>query len=283
MKAIYTTALFLAMGVSFNSVAQVEEVIVEEEVIEEKESASPPDTTRIRIGDKEIIIIGEDTEFEDEFEEGDEPKDNKSEAHWAGLDFGFSMLMNNNFEPSFPNYPYWENDAARSQVWNLNILEHKFNIAREYFGITTGLGFSFTSVAFRDNYLLQHSADTVFAAIDSTFQYSKNKLKASYLTVPLLLEFNTNADASKSFYLATGVVGGVRIASKLKRKGEFEGKEFTQKEKGTYGLNSFKLDATARLGYGDWGAFVNYSLLPLFESQKTTELYPLTFGLSLNF
>lgn len=284
MKAFYTSIFVLALALTNTTNAQVEEeVTVEEETVIEEESATPPDTTRIRIGQREIIVVEDENEFDEDFQEGEEPESNKSEAHWAGLDFGLSLLMNNNLETSFPNYPYWENDAARSQVWNLNILEHKFNIAMEYFGLTTGLGFSFTSVAFRDNYLLQHSSDTVFASIDSTFQYSKNKLKASYLTVPLLLEFNTNADASKSFYLATGVVGGVRIASKLKRKGEFEGKEFTQKEKGTYGLNSFILDATARLGYGDWGAFVNYSLLPLFESQKTTEVYPLTFGLSLNF
>ena len=191
--------------------------------------------------------------------------------------------MNDNFENKFENYPYFQNDAARSQVWNLNILEHKFGIAGNYFGITTGLGFSFTSVAFKDNYVLSYDADTLTGAIDSVYSYSKNKLKATYLTMPLLLEFNTSNDPNKSFYLATGVVGGVRIASKVKTVGEFDGKEFKQKRKGTYGLNSFKLDATARLGYKDFGVFASYSLLPLFDNGVTTEAYPLSFGLSLNF
>ncbi|MEJ6615423.1 MAG: outer membrane beta-barrel protein [Crocinitomicaceae bacterium] len=56
--------------------------------------------------------------------------------------------------------------------------------------------------------------------------YTKNKLSAAYLTVPLLFEFNTKAKSSKSFYFAFGVVGGVRIGSTLKRKGEFEGEKF---------------------------------------------------------
>ncbi|TNE76424.1 MAG: PorT family protein [Bacteroidetes bacterium] len=286
MKALYLTLLALTLGVT-PIFAQEE---VKEEVNEEVNTeATPPDTTRIKIGKKEIIIIGEDVEvqeedFEDEFDPADEkPEKEKSEAHWAGLDFGFNVLMNNNMGTDFPNYPYWENDAARSQVWNLNLLEHKFRIAREYFGLTTGLGFSFNSYAFRDNYTLYANADTVAATIDSLYNYSKNKLKATYLTVPLLLEFNTSANASKSFYLAAGVVGGVRIASKLKRKGEFDGKEFVQKEKGTYGLNSFKLDATARLGYGNWGCFASYSLLPMFDKGKTAEVYPINFGLTLNF
>lgn len=282
---------FLAVLLTANAFAQVEEeVVMEEEVIVE-ETENLPDTTRMNIGKKEIIIIDKDfdeNEFEGEFEDDEHShkkhKKEGAEAHWAGLDFGFTMLMNQNFENKFTDeYAYFRTDAARSHVWNLNLLEHKFRVAKEYVGITTGLGFSFTSVAFNDNYLLRSSADTVFAEIDSVYTYSKNKLKATYLTMPLMLEFNTNADADKSFYLAAGVVGGVRIASKVKRKGEFDGKEFTTKDKGTYGLNSFKVDAAVRLGYGDWGVFANYSLLPLFGKGKTVETYPLTFGLSLNF
>jgi len=260
-----------------------------EEVVFEEEGSGEPDTTRMTIGNREVIIItkdgGDSEEYDIEFEEDtEEPtKSNKSEAHWAGLDLGFTMLMNDNFETSFPNNPYWENDAARSQVWNLNLFEHKFNFGTPYVGLTTGLGFSFTGTAFKDNYVLQSNADTVFATIDTVNIYSKNKLRASYLTVPLLLEFNTNADASRSFYFAAGVVGGVRLTSRIKRNGEFEGREFEERIKGNYGLNSFKLDAAVRMGYGRWGVFANYALIPMFETDRTVNVHPLTFGLTLNF
>lgn len=285
--------LFAVAIFSLPVFAQVEEEVEQteeqaEEIIFEEEGEGEPDTTRMNVGNKEVIIItrkgGDSDEFDLDFDEdGEEKKPKKSEGHWAGVDLGFTMLMNESFKPSFPDHNYWENDPARSQVWNVNFMEHKFNFGTPYVGLTTGLGFSFTSVALENNYIIGATADTTFAVMDTVNTYSKNKLKASYLTVPLLLEFNTNADADKSFYLATGVVGGVRMTSKLKRKGEFDGKEFEQREKGTYNLNPFKLDATARLGYGNWGVFANYSLLPLFESGKTTEVYPFTFGLSLNF
>lgn len=267
---------------------EVETESEEETVVFEEEGSGKADTTRMNVGNSEFIIITKsDSKSDDidlEFDEDEEPnRKRKSEAHWAGLDFGVTMLMNDNFENNFTNNPYWNNDAARSQVWNLNIMEHKFNFGTPYVGLTTGLGFSFTSVAFRDNYLVQSTADTVFAVMDTVNTYSKNKLKASYLTVPLMLEFNTNADEDRSFYLAAGVVGGVRLTSKLKRNGEFGGTEFEERIKGNYNLNSFKLDAAARLGYGNWGVFANYSLLPLFDDGKTVEVYPLTFGLSLNF
>ncbi|HIP32730.1 MAG TPA: PorT family protein [Crocinitomicaceae bacterium] len=244
------------------------------------------DTTRINLGEKEILIIDH---VEDSLiiEDGDTVRYERSkptpEPHWMGVDFGVTMLMNPSFGTNFPVDPQWQNDPARSHVWNLNIFEHKFNIAKEYFGITTGLGFSFTSVALKNNYVLVDTPDSLYAFMDTVNNYSKNKLKATYLTVPLLLEFNTNIDSDKSFYLATGLVGGVRLTSKTKRKGEIAGEKFTIKNKGTYALNPFKLDAVVRLGYGDVGVFANYSLLPLFDTGKTSEAYPLTFGLSLNF
>ncbi len=257
-----------------------------------------PDTTRMKIGNTTIIIIEngeEDVEYigdeSDTTDRGnyftdDEDYDRKSkrsEAHWAGFDVGVLMMMDANFNNSFATTPYWDNDIAKSHVINFNPWEHKFNFGTPFVGLTTGLGFNFMSIAFKDDYLLTDGPDSLFAFIDTVNSYSKNKLKATYLTIPLMLEFNTSRNDSKNFYLAAGVVGGVRVASKVKKRGEFEGKQFKQKEKGTYGLNSFKLDAAVRLGYGNIGIFANYSLLPLFDTNKTVEVYPLTFGLSMNF
>ncbi len=271
MKKLY---IILLAGLFVTPVLSQEEP--KEELPSTEESEPKSDTTRINIKNKEIIII----EKEDTVTVY---KKKRSEAHWAGIDFGVSMFTHGNFDNNFAYHPYWNNDPAKSVVWNLNLLEHKFQIAREYVGITTGLGFSFTSVGFKENYILNHTPDTLNAFIDTLTNYSKNKLKAAYLTVPLLVEFNTNANSNKSFYLAAGVVGGVRIASKTKRKGEINGQEFTSKSKGTYGLNPFKLDALVRVGYSDWGAFASYSLISLFDENKTTAVYPLTFGISLNF
>ena len=207
----------------------------------------------------------------------------RSDAHWAGVDFGCTMLMNVNFENKFESAPYWETDPIKSQVWNVNLLEQKFAFGTPYVGVTTGLGCSFSSLAFKNDYVLQSSTDSLYAVVDTINRYSKNKLKASYLTVPILLEFNTNYKSERSFYILLGVIGGVRMTSKMKKKGSFEGGCFQQKEKGTFALSPFKIDAAFRFGYGALGVFANYSLLPLFETEKTESIYPFTFGISLNF
>ncbi len=279
MKALYALIALFFLG--YVSYAQEET----EEVLDPTETENESDTMKMKFGKTQVLVINKtpDPDSSDTDDEDEPGKKRKSEAHWAGLDVGFTLLMDQNRENSFSDNPYWKNDAAKSQVWNLNLLEKKFNFGTPYVGLTTGLGFSFASVAFRDNFLIESTSDSVYAVMDTANVYSKNKLKASYLTIPLLLEFNTSADKDKSFYLAAGVVGGVRLTSKTKRQGEFDGKEFKEKVKGPFSLNPFKVDAAVRLGYANWGVFANYSLLPLFDKGKTVDLYPLTFGLSLNF
>jgi hypothetical protein len=81
-----------------------------------------------------------------------------------------------------------------------------------------------------------------------------------------------------------GVVGGVRIGSRLTQRYIQNSEEFNIKDKrGQYFFNPFKADATIRLGYSDFGAFVSYNLIPLFNTNVVEPVHNLSFGLMLNF
>jgi len=55
-------------------------------------------------------------------------------------------------------------------------------------------------------------------------------------------------------------------------------------QRGDYNLSPFKLDLTARLGYGSFGAFATYNLIPVFEDSATAnKAHSLTAGITLNF
>jgi hypothetical protein len=268
MKTIYTTIALLLMGTVH---------------------AQEPDTTRIMVGGKEVIIISPGA-VEVNIEDGDtldaspdEEEQRDIEAHWAGLEFGPTMLLNEAMKSSFPNDPQWDNDPGKSFSWNLNLLEHKFPIYRNHIGITTGLGINWTRVDLKQ-YVLNSNADSLWATVDTVSNFDKNKLRAIYLTAPLMVEFCTNGDGDDDgFYLAAGVIGGVRIGSSVKTKIETENRDVKDKTRGTYALNAFRLDAAVKLGYDDWGVFANYNVLPLFDTDKTAAVYPLTFGLTYNF
>lgn len=269
MKTIYTTLLILL----FIGTLQAQE----------------PDTTRITVGGKEVIIIspGEvdiNVDDEDTLDAApDEEEQRHIEAHWAGLEFGPTMLLNDAMKSSFPNDPQWDNDPGKSFSWNLNLLEHKFPIYKNYIGITTGLGFNWTQIGLKQ-YVLNTNADSLWATTDTVNAYDKNKLRAIYLTAPLMVEFCSKADGNDDgFYLAAGVIAGVRIGSSVKTKIDEDGREIKDKIKGTYALNAFRLDAAVKVGYEDWGVFANYNVLPLFDTDKTAAVYPLTFGLTYNF
>lgn len=250
---------------------------------QEKET---PDTTRINLGEKEFIIV---SRGDIEIIEGDtidaapdEEEQAEIEAHWAGLEFGPTILLNDAMKSSFPGDEQWENDPGRSFSWNLNVLEHKFKIYKNYVGITTGLGINWTQIGLRQ-YQLNVDADSLWATTDTINDFKKNKLRAIYLTAPLMVEFCTQGDGDEGFYLAAGVIGGVRIGSSVKRTIEEDKRDNKEKLKGSYALNAFRLDAAVKMGYNDWGVFANYNVLPLFDTDKTAAVYPLTFGLTYNF
>ncbi len=260
---------------------------------QEETGGEKPDTTRIKVGGREIIVISPpDMEISDDedFDESDtldaawdfEEDGPTYEPHWAAFSFGPTILMNSSNKTSFPMDKQWENDPANSFAFEFNFAEHKFPIYKNYIGLSTGLGINWTQIGLQQ-YNLSVNSDSLWAVVDTTVNYKKNKLRAIYLTVPLMLEICSKESGSEGFYLAAGVIGGVRIGSSVKQVIGSDGKDIKQKERSRYALEAFKLDATVRLGYNDWGVYANYGVIPMFDTDKTATVHPVTLGLTYNF
>lgn len=249
------------------------------------------DTTIRTYGkNKEVEVIKvDDKVVQINIESGDDSSEEKQKtktqnfAHWSSFMFGMNILTNENQGVNFDNAEYWEIDPAKSFSYSFNFAEKKVNIFKNYVGLTTGLGITFNNYSFKNNYILSSSPDSVFAIIDPSLQYSKNKLKSTYFRVPLLLEICTSSFDKGAFFSA-GVVGGVRLGSKIKREGkDASNNSFKQKIKSDYNLNTFTLDALIKFGFDDFGVFAQYSLTPMFQENKTQTIYPLNFGVTLEF
>ncbi|SFT63168.1 Outer membrane protein beta-barrel domain-containing protein [Lishizhenia tianjinensis] len=257
-----------------------------------------PDTLTVKIGNKVIIIkSGENEEVviqtdendsteqvdinEDDFEFSN--KKRKSEANWSGLEVGVNTFVNSSYQPDFPNAQFLEIDPSKSWNWNLNFMDGKLDIIRGYVGITSGLGLNVTNFSFRNNYIYNYSPNQITAEMDTLADYSKNKLRMTYITVPLLLEFTTNREDDDNFYFNAGIVGGVKLISKLKRETDTDGYQRKFSEKGDYGVNAFKADAIVRVGYGSWGVYASYNLLPTFDKDLIDQANQVSFGLSYQF
>ena len=224
------------------------------------------------------LDLGEDFEF-------DEENSNANKAHWAGFELGVQMNTTGflDLNSAFASTPYWENNVAKSLVFNLNTFQHKFSLIKDVFGITTGYGFSFNNTELTSSYVLQHDADTVFALANTAQEYKRNTIYSAYFTVPLLLDFTANKAYKKSFYVNAGVVGGVRMYSHQRVTGTYaNGDKFENVTKSAFNINTWMLDATVRMGYGYFGVFANYAVLGMFKEGTTAGVYPLRFGISFN-
>jgi hypothetical protein len=106
-------------------------------------------------------------------------------------------------------------------------------------------------------------------------------LKASYITVPLLLQFNTSKNHGKSFHFAVGGQVAIKLGSRSKQVYDVDGDKKRDIYKSDYNLNPFQYGLTARVGYGKVNVFANYNLSEVFKSGKGPELYPFQIGVSL--
>ncbi|MEO9533645.1 MAG: outer membrane beta-barrel protein [Crocinitomicaceae bacterium] len=253
------------------------------------------DTTRFKIGSMEFIIIDKDTlavdndgniDPDNENDKSFEMKYDKNDlTYWSGFDVGVNLLMNNQFQSSFTE-DHLTMDPAQSFSYSFNFAETRIRIAGDYFGIVTGLGFTNSRFGFSNDRLrLTSTADTTMGVIDTTLAngFNRNQLRVNYFNVPVLLHFNTSKNPDKNFHISMGIIGGVRIGSKMKYKYDILGGEAKDRVKAKYNLNPFHASLTARMGYKNFGVFANFDMLPLFENQASRVAKPLTFGASFIF
>lgn len=230
---------------------------------------------------------------------------NKFNGHWAGFELGFGGYLTPDFDMNFKGTPYMNMNTARSLTVNFNLVEFNVNIANNKFGFTSGLGFQTSNYYFTDNYVMLPDSASIVAykvqdAQGNPVSMKVNKMVVSYLNVPLLFEYQTNRYRRlNSFHVALGVIAGVRIGSYTKQ--EYDNKEetyslvdnsgnkvatfdverYTVRDRGSYHLSPFKVDAAFRVGWSHLNIFATYSLTQMFQKDQGPELYPFTVGLSL--
>lgn len=244
--------------------------------------AAGTDTTKISFGKTRIIILSDSLDISDNDSLSTEKDEPDRVTKWVGLDLGINGFLSPDNKIKLPEESNaFDLDYAKSISVGLNVFEKYIPIAKEKFGITTGLGFQFNSYALDRELVYSATDDTILSFVDSSRSIEKTRLKTTFLQVPLLLETNLGKSKKKSFHLAAGMLFGYRIGSKIKQVYEQEGREYKIKDKDDLNLNPFRASLTARIGYGNLTLYANYSLTPFFENGKGPELYPFTLGISL--
>jgi len=248
---------------------------------------SDNDTTSIRIGRRNIEIVEENGRTDvtihriekDENERGWK-KGKHFNGHWSGFELGFNGLANEDYS-LYPaeDADFMELDQPKSMEVNLNFLEYNILLNDNSIGLVTGMGFSMNNYRFDNDLTIVKGDNGIIQPVSPEGEkVEKSKLTASYLTVPLLLEFQIPVNGrSNRLFISGGVIGGINLGSHTKVKYD----DSKEKDRGSFNINPFKCSATVRAGLKDLSLYACYGLTPLFKNDKGPELFPFSIGISL--
>jgi len=231
---------------------------------------------------------------------------NRFDGHWGGVEIGINGYNTSDFNTDYPQgYEFLDLYFPKSIAFYLNLLELNVPLAKnQKWGMLSGLGFEWHNYRFANDVWLGMDDGALQGHYFGGTPIRKTKLMVSYMTVPLIFEFQTNNKSNvNSFHVGLGVVGGLRIGSHTKVK--FEDKTASyyltdalnapapapenyltsskrkMKNHDDFYLNPLKLDATVRVGWSYLNLFATYSLTPMFRENRAPELYPWTVGITL--
>ncbi len=244
------------------------------------------DTTTIRMGKKEIIIIesGNDNHVDikkpDAEDDEAENDGNKFNGHWAGFELGVNGFTDEDYS-RYDGLEFMELNQSKSLEVNLNFIEYNIGLqkCKNNIGLVTGMGVSYNNYKFESPYTIR-KVDGIIEplALFPADSYEKSKLTVAYLTVPLMLEFQVPVNnGSNKLFVSGGIIGGLNIGSHTKVKWD----DKKEKERGGFNINPFKYAAICKVGLKDISLYASYNLSPLFKEDKGPELTPFTIGISL--
>ena len=232
-----------------------------------------------------------------------QPKSNsRVSTNWIVLDLGFAnyvdktdyaaatasgFLVN---RPGSPDLGKSDFKLRTGKSINVNIWLVMQKLALEKRGhvnLKYGIGLELNNyrykspLSYRENGVIPYSGgaqtNSPFIFKDS-IAFSKNKLAADYLTVPLMLNFASNPNNNKKgISLSAGVSAGYLYSQRNKQKSDVNGKD---RNKGEYDLERFKLSYIAELGLGPVRLYGSYSPKSIYEHDL--DMRPFTLGFRLS-
>ncbi len=234
------------------------------------------DTTRISIRGSEVLILTD----KDQQKQKRAQRKRHFSGNWGGVEIGVNGFLDKDHNLSLPTaYEFMELDYRRSIAVNLNLIEESFNLYKNRVGLVTGLGFSFNNYQFAHDINFLPAHNEVVGIEDTIKSLKKNKLKMTYLTLPVLLE--AQPGRSSRFHISGGMVFGLRIGSHTRQVYEIDGARYRDRVYDDFNLNPFRADLNVRIGWGSVNLYASYALLPMFKSSKDPEIYPVSVGLRL--
>jgi hypothetical protein len=176
------------------------------------------------------------------------------------------------------------NDFKLKTVKSVNVniwfFMQRMNLIKHYVNLKYGLGLELNNYRFKSNISFNEGNANIphpFVFRDS-INFSKDKLAADYVTIPLMLNFRTNPNYSdKGISISAGVSMGYLYSSRNKQKSDARGKE---RNRGDYDLQQWKFSYVGELGLGPVHLYGSYAPKSIFKNDLNFTPYNIGIRLS---
>jgi hypothetical protein len=256
-----------------------------------KTDSTKNDADTIKVGNLIIIKKNKDTHGNSKTVsiEKKPGKPSKFSTNWGILDIGFANLIDETdygsteaadyLKTTRPGEkPFTKEDlnlrTGKTSNINIWIVMQRWNIAKGYLNLKYGVGVEMFNFRYENNISYHKSPAYIFR---DTVSFSKNKLYASYLTVPFMVNVNTSPGRKKGLSLSAGVSAGYLVGSRNK---QISGERGKVKVKGDFDLEPLRLAYIGELGLGPVRLFGSYSMRPLHG--HGLKQYPYSVGIRLS-
>jgi hypothetical protein len=165
-------------------------------------------------------------------------------------------------------------NTGKSSNVNIWLFMQRASLSKNMLNLKYGLGLEMYNFRY-DSRISFRNAPAPMAFNDS-ISFTKNKLYAGYVTVPLMININTQPNSRRGLIMSVGMSAGYLLASRNKQISGDRGK---QKYKGDLALEPWRLAAIGEIGLGPVRLYGSYSINQLQKTYTRMEQYPYTIGI----
>lgn len=262
--------LLVGIGMALSSIAQTDT------------TQKQPDT--LRIGNMLIIKQpGSNTSQQVRKEVRNYERTRKPSAvstNWLIFDLGFTNYTDNTnyagaeaqaFAPG-SDKDWFKLRSGKSSNVNIWLFMQRLSLIKSVVNLKYGLGVELNN--YRYSQPVKFNTNPTQVIMDNTTHYSKNKLAADYVTVPVMLNFNFTPRRKHSFGFSAGASAGYLYSSRQKTITDKDGKK---KNRDDFDLNPWKISYIGELSLGYIKLYGSVASKSMFE--KGLDQTPYSFGI----
>ena len=165
----------------------------------------------------------------------------------------------------------WLNAPDSVQFGNLSrsvsaYLCYDFPIKTSNFSFAIGAGIASSNMFFKDQQVLLGDTLPQIQFTSDNDAFKRFKLSLNYIEAPLELRYFTNKEnRNKGFKAAIGMKVGALVNAHTKSVREYNNKPIREKESTRRFVETYRVNGTLRLGYGNLSVYGQYGLNALFR------------------